>query len=175
MRLLVLALALLAAAAVPASSQDAGTRAASGSPSSLDQHRPPDRFGLGVQVGDPSGISLKLYQANAGRRGLLRTPDAYTFLIAWDLDRFFYVNAHALRERPIEDSPLNYYIGPGVIGGVRESAGNDADFVVGVSGDFGLNFFADRFEVFLGLSPWFRIIPDPDLNIGGGVGLRYYP
>ncbi|MDX1741548.1 MAG: hypothetical protein R3178_09655, partial [Rhodothermales bacterium] len=98
-----------------------------------------------------------------------------SFLAAWNLDRFFYLNAHSLRERALEDSPLNYYIGPGVIVGVRDRTSDDSEFVAGVSAEGGLNFFTERFEVFLGLTPWFRVIPEPDLFLGGGVGIRFYP
>lgn len=140
-----------------------------------EQHRPPSRVGLGGQVGDPSGLTLKVYRRQVAREGILRAADAYSFLAAWDLDQFFYFNTHAVHEQPLEDSPLNYYIGPGLIVGFRDRTNRDGEFVAGVSGDFGLNFFTERFEVFLGLTPWFRIIPDPGLYLGGGVGLRYYP
>ena len=126
---------------------------------------PPGDTGLGGQIGDPSGVTLKLYQ---------RPGFAFDFLAAWDLDRFFFVNAHALYERPIPDSPLRYYLGPGVVVGVNEGPDEENDAVIGVSGQFGVNFFVDQFEVFLQLTPRLNVIPDTDGHIGGGVGLRYY-
>lgn len=128
---------------------------------------PPGDLGIGGQIGDPSGITLKLYQ---------RPGFAYDFLAAWDLDRFFFLNAHTLYERPIPDSPLRYFLGPGIVLGIDEDAGpdHDSEVVVGVSGQFGVNFFVEQFEVFLQLTPRLSVIPSTDGEIGGGVGLRYY-
>jgi hypothetical protein len=140
-----------------------------------DQHEPEGRVGIGGQVGDPSGVTAKVYRRNVERDGILNAAKAYSFLIAWDLDDFFYVNAHALHEHALEDSPLNYYLGPGLIVGFKENGSNDTEVVAGVSGDFGVNFFTESFEVFLGLTPWFRVFPDPGLHLSGGIGLRFYP
>lgn len=125
---------------------------------------PPGRLGIGGQLGDPSGISLKLYQ---------HSGFAYELLAAWDLDDFFFLNGHGLYERPIPDSPLRYYLGPGLLVGFRDRP-NDDDVVVGISGQFGINFFVERFEVFLHLTPRLGILPDTDGDLGGGIGLRYY-
>lgn len=166
---------LICVAVRPAAAQEAGTSSPTSPSPSFERHLPPSRVGLGIQVGDPSGISLKVYRRSATRKGILGTVDAYSFLAAWNLDSFFYLNAHALKENGLEDSPLNYYIGPGLIAGFRDNSARDNDFVAGISVEGGVNFFTERFEVFLGLTPWFRVIPDPDLYLGGGVGLRFYP
>lgn len=126
---------------------------------------PATNFGIGGQIGDPSGVTLKFYQ----RPGL-----AYELLAAWDLDDFFFLNGHVLYERPIPDSPLHYYFGPGAIIGISDEGVDDAELVVGISGQVGVNFFVERFEVFLHLTPSLRIIPDTDGDVGGGIGLRYY-
>lgn len=133
-------------------------------PSSSHAQSPAGAVGVGGQIGDPSGLTLRLYQ---------RPSFAYDFLAAWDLDRFFFLNAHAIYERPIPDSPLHYYLGPGAVLGIQED-GEDNELVIGMSGQFGVNFFVERFEVFLQLTPRLNVIPDTDGQIGGGVGLRYY-
>jgi hypothetical protein len=46
--------------------------------------------------------------------------------------------------------------------------------VIGISGQFGLNFFVEQFEVFLQLTPRLHVLPATDGDVGGGVGLRYY-
>lgn len=146
---------LLAAALLPF---DAGAQ-------SFDAaQEPASDFGIGGQIGEPSGVTLKIYQ---------RPTLAYELLAAWDLDQFFYLNAHALYERPIPDSPLRYYFGPGVVLGVTDGRGS-TDLVVGLSGQAGVNFFVERFEVFLHLTPRLNIIPNTDGDVGGGIGLRYY-
>ncbi len=149
------------------------SRSGSGSSSAYGQHSPPSRVGIGGQVGDPSGVTLKVYRRSVRDRGVFGSATAFSFLAAWNLDDFFYLNAHALHERPIEDSPLNYYLGPGVVIGIDERPSRD--LVLGISGDFGLNFFTHRFEVFLEITPWIKLIPDTDGSLGGGIGLRYYP
>jgi hypothetical protein len=125
---------------------------------------PPGSVGLGGQIGSPSGITLKWYEG-PGR--------AFDLFGAWDLDDFFFLNLHMLFERPLTDSPLNLFYGPGAYIGVHERRGDD-DLVVGISGNFGLNFFTERFEVFLQLTPRLNIVPDTEGRVGGGVGLRYY-
>lgn len=135
-----------------------------GAPTAEAQN-PASNIGIGGQIGDPSGVTMKLYQ---------RPGFAYEFLAAWDLDSFFFLNAHALYERPIPDSPLRYYVGPGLIIGLREDPGDGTDLVVGISGQVGVDFFVERFEVFLHLTPRLDVIPSTEGDIGGGIGLRYY-
>lgn len=126
---------------------------------------PAGSVGVGGQLGEPSGISVKLYQ---------RPAFAYEVLAAWDLADFFFLNGHALYERTIPDTPLRYYLGPGVLFGIREPDADESDFVVGISGEFGVNFFVERYEVFVHLTPRLGVIPDTEGDVGGGIGLRYY-
>jgi len=135
-------------------------------PPSVHAQAPAGSVGLGGQIGDPSGLTLKLYQ----RSGL-----AYDLLAAWDLDDFFFLNGHVLYEKPVPDSPLRYYLGPGVVLGLRHSPRSESDdVVIGISGQFGLNFFVEQFEVFLQLTPRLDLLPGTKADVGGGVGLRYY-
>lgn len=126
-------------------------------------NNPPGTFAIGGQIGDPSGITLKWYD---------RPGRAFELLGAWDLDDFLFLNLHYLFENPIQNSPLNYYLGPGAYIGVQDR--RDSDLVVGASASFGLNFFAPPFEVFLQLTPRLNVIPNTRGDLGGGVGLRYY-
>lgn len=134
---------------------------------------PPGRTGLGGQIGDPSGVTLKLYRGTGTALDRSMNVDAVDFLAAWDLDDFFFLNVHAIHERPIQDSPLNVFLGPGLFLGIDEGPG-DEDVVLGVSGVFGVNFFVEQFEVFIQLTPRLSLLPDTDGSFGGGVGLRYY-
>lgn len=123
--------------------------------------------GVGFQVGAPTGFSLRLYD---------RTPpagDFYDILAAWDLEDSFFINVHGLRERRIRASLLNYFYGPGVLFGFDERGG-DTEVVIGVSFDVGLNYFVERFEIFMQLTPRFTLLERTTFDFGGGVGLRYY-
>jgi len=121
-------------------------------------------IGGGFAVGRPSGISAKLYRPNLV---------AYDALLTTDLDDLVRGAVHRVWERPLPESPLFAHIGPGLIAGLEEL---DRTPLVrlGISGKAGLNFYAERFEVFLHVTPRLRFLPSLDGDLGGGVGLRYY-
>ncbi len=126
------------------------------------------RLGIGGQIGDPSGVTLKTYQ----RRGF-----AYDFLAAWSLDDYFLLNAHAIYERPLENTTVNYYFGPGafiIVADQDRRNRDESEVVLGISGNFGINLFIERFEVFLQITPRLSLTPETDGDVGGGLGLRYY-
>lgn len=121
-------------------------------------------FGAGAQAGLPGGISLKLYRSGS---------IAYDVLANTDLDDRFVVYTHRLWERPIPDSPLWWYAGPGILAGGEQLADTPVP-VLGVSALGGLNFYRERFEVFLQILPRLQVRPDVTPRFGGSVGLRYY-
>lgn len=130
--------------------------------------RAPGAAGIGVQAGEPSGITLKIYN-----------PDrpSYDFLAAWSFDDFFFLNAHVLFERPLSaenvEQPVQWYIGPGAYIGISDEAESEAG--LGVSGTIGLDILlADRFELFVQATPRFELVRETEPHIGGGLGLRYY-
>ena len=130
--------------------------------------QPAGKTGVGVQFGKPGGVSVKLYR---------RPGFAYEGLAAWNLSDFFFLSGHALYERAIPDSPLGYYLGPGAVAGIQKKD-SQSDFVVGVSGTFGVHFFVERYEVFLQVNPRLNLLPGTTGHIGGGIGggigVRYY-
>lgn len=118
---------------------------------------------LGPQVGRPGGLTAKLYRP---------PPIAYDAMLTVDGDDFVRGAAHRLWERPLPDSLVYVYYGPGLQGTVRRL---DADPTLtgGITGKLGLNFYAERFEVFLHVTPALRLVPEPVPRLGAGVGLRY--
>lgn len=122
--------------------------------------------GIGGQIGDPSGVTLKIY--HPGRF-------SYDFLAAWDLDDFFFLNLHAVRERHLGNTPrLHYFYGPGAFIGVRDRAPDDDDLVLGISGTLGISYVVDELEFFGQITPRLSVVPDTDGDVGGGVGVRFY-
>lgn len=125
--------------------------------------------GLGGQIGEPTGVTLKFYNANS---------PSYDFLAAWDLDDFFFLNVHALFESDLNaqnvDPTLEWFIGPGGFVGVYDRPGNDeAQF--GISGTVGLAVIFNRqVELYAQVTPRMRLISETEGDIGGGIGLRYY-
>ena len=126
-----------------------------------------ERLGLGGLTGSPSGVTIKLYLS---RDRAIDAVGSWSLGRANPTSRLYF---HSLRERPIDGSPLNFFRGPGLVLGTN-SEGDESRFVMGISGLFGLNFFVERFEVFLHAMP--RLEMDPDLRgyLGGSAGLRYY-
>lgn len=128
--------------------------------------------GIGGQVGDPSGLTLKVYNANAA---------SYEVLAAWSsINDFFFLNGHALFETGISaqnvSQPLDWFIGPGGFVGTFETGGAfGGELVLGISGTVGIEMvLADHFELYLRATPRFAFVPETSGDLGGGLGLRYY-
>jgi hypothetical protein len=129
--------------------------------------------GLGGQVGEPSGLTLKFYN---------EASPSYDFLAAWSLvDDNFFLNGHALWNYDIQaenldaDQQLEWFVGPGGFLRIIEDDPNDDEAQIGISGTIGLNFILDqRFEFFGQITPRIAVIPDTDGDVGGGIGFRYY-
>lgn len=133
----------------------------------VQAQRTPGAAGLGVHAGEPSGVTLKIYNPDA---------PSYDVLTAWSFyDDFFFLNVHALFEQPLSaqnvDKPLQWYLGPGAYLTVADD--NEAGF--GISGTIGIDLLlADHFEVYLQATPRFELVGETKPYLGGGLGLRYY-
>lgn len=128
----------------------------------------PDGVGIGIQLGRPSGLSLNL--PTNGRASI-------DLLAAWDLDDFFFLNGHALFQQSIGSDPqLGLFYGPGAFIGVRDRGRWEFsdEVYAGISGTIGLNYFIDRFEIYLRATLRLQLIDETDGGAGGGLGLRYY-
>jgi hypothetical protein len=121
---------------------------------------------LGIEVGEPSGVTLFFYSPQG---------PSWDFLAAWDLDDFLFVNLHALYERHLADrSDLHLFYGPGAFAGFRDRGRVDDDVVVGISGTVGIGLLIEQFEVYGRLVPRLSVVPATDGDIGAGLGVRYY-
>ena len=126
--------------------------------------RSQSRLGLGGQAGDPTGLTIKYYVSNNW---------SSVWVASWNLERSLHFSTHLSYERPIPDSPLHFYIGPGLFA-ARGNSSREQRIRIGISLLPGLNFFTGHFEVFLQANPGLRLIPNLRLSTGGVVGLRYY-
>jgi hypothetical protein len=140
-------------------------------PSTSVAQRTSGSVGLGGQIGSPTGVTLKFYNAGG---------PSYDVLAAWDLDDFFFLIVHGQYNRTINAENvdgLEWFFGPGAFIGFEDRGVRDEDdeATFGVSGRIGLNLVLDnRFEFFGQLTPRISLIPDTDGDIGGGLGFRYY-
>lgn len=128
-------------------------------------------FGLGIQFGEPSGLSLRIYQP--GRMSA-------DILLAWDFDDFFYANVHGTWEKSLAGSgDFNFFYGPGAFIGLRErgdrrlfDGDNDVNF--GISGTAGFNVYVERVEIYIRLTPRLLLVNRTASHVGGGLGFRFY-
>jgi hypothetical protein len=133
-----------------------------------DAHAQRGTFGIGGQVGDPTGLTLKF---GSGAR-------SFDLAAGWDLDDYLYVQGHLLlRERrlPGSTSDLRYFYGPGLFLSVRDTGRNDDDVNFGISFNAGLSYYFDAFELFGQLTPRLQLVDDTDFDLGGAIGIRFYP
>ena len=122
--------------------------------------------GIGLQVGDPSGLTLKFYN---GRKA------SVDILAAWDLNDYLFVNVHALYHKPVGGSGnVNFFYGPGAFIAFYERGRYEDYLGVGISGNFGINVFFDQFELFGQITPRLQVIENTNGDLGGGIGLRFY-
>ena len=133
-------------------------------PSPVLAQRQPGAAGIGFQVGGPGGLALKLYRPD---------PIAYDAVISTDGEDFIVGHFHRLWEIRLPSSPLHLYFGPGLMMG-PERVARSPDLRLGLSTEAGLNFYAERFEVFLHVTPPLRFLPSTRVTLDGNVGLRYY-
>ena len=126
--------------------------------------RPIGTIGIGAQAGSPTGLTAKYYA---------RKDVGLVFLGSWNLERFLLFSMHITYEYPIPDSPLRFFVGPGIDVG-REGDDDESALRLGLSVMPGLNFFTERFEVFLHAMPTVQLGTRNRFELGGAVGLRYF-
>jgi hypothetical protein len=124
-------------------------------------------FGLGIILGEPTGVSAKLWTSN---------ENALDFAAAWSFqgDGHLLLQAdyvwHMFRLISVSSGKLPFYVG---IGG-RVVLSDDPLF--GVRVPLGLDYmFADApVDIFLELVPILDLAPETDFDFGGGIGARYW-
>lgn len=129
--------------------------------------RTPGMVGIGGQFGEPSGLSLKIYNPNRA---------SGDFLAAWDFNEYVFMNGHATFERHLNNrGTAHFYFGPGAFIEFRDRAGDQEDDVEGgLSAKFGLGFLFNQIEIFGNITPRLQVTPSTQGELGGGVGLRVY-
>jgi hypothetical protein len=124
-------------------------------------------FGLGIVIGEPTGISLKNWMSKG---------NAWDAGVAWGFGRKGALHVHAdylLHEYEIIKIakgrlPLYYGVGGRVL------FANDSH--IGVRGVVGLDYMFDRLpvDIFLEIVPIFDLIPSTDFSFNAGLGFRYF-
>ncbi len=125
------------------------------------------RFGAGIIIGEPTGISLKYWQSPG---------QALAAAAAWSFQGKAAVHFHAdylfHRDvtRDVRQGRLASYFGMGLRTKFREG------MLLGIRIPLGINyqFPTAPLEFFIEFVPIMELIPATELNINGGFGLRYY-
>ena len=126
-------------------------------------------LGLGVILGEPTGLSLKIWTAED------RAVDA---AVGWSLDSngWFYFHSdylfHSSTLKKEIEGGLPYYYGFGARALIKD--GDDSRF--GVRFPLGLNYFLgdERFDIFVEIAPLLDLVPETKVRISGGIGARFY-
>jgi hypothetical protein len=125
------------------------------------------KFGLGVVLGEPTGISAKLW---------LGDTSAIDGVVAWSFTNNPSLTVHAdylfhfFDVFSLEEKRIPLYVG---IGGTISIA-PEPDF--GVRIPFGATYFFDSIplDIFLEVAPIFLFLPATTFDFSGGIGVRYY-
>ena len=125
------------------------------------------KFGLGIILGEPTGISLKTWQSD---------EIAYDAALAWSFGKEGNVHIHVdyllhnyeLIRTINSYTPVYYGIG-GRIQTKDETA-------LGVRLPLGINFRSRKIpiDIFIEFVPAINIIPNTEFDLEGGIGARYY-
>ncbi len=122
-------------------------------------------FGVGIIIGEPTGLSFKTWV------GEISAIDA---ALAWSLENKsrLYVQIGFLKHNFEKIKNLPFYYGVGT----RLKIVQDDNSALGIRVAAGIEYIFDTepMEVFFELCPVLDIIPQTDMEISGGIGLRYY-
>lgn len=128
------------------------------------QYRPGNTE-LGVMLGEPTGISLQVWQSGS---------TAIDGAVAWSFGRHDHVHIHAdyLKHNPLDvnQGSLTFYYGIGARAILADEARFGARFPVG------LHYIIpdSRVSLFVEVAPIFNLIPATDFDMNGGIGVRYF-
>ncbi len=139
---------------------------------SIGTTRSQDRgVGIGVIVGDPTGISAKIWTAQSTALQFAvawRTRDPFLGTRVGFSGDYVWHSFDAIRSN--ERFPVFYGVGGAIAsGGAFESA-------LGVRGVVGIDWISRRapIDVFFQVTPVLVLSPSTDMEIGAGVGMRYF-
>lgn len=133
------------------------------------QAQPDNNTGLGIMIGEPTGITFKSWTSDI---------NAFDIGLAWSVGRYDAISIHAdylwhrfgvFNELETGQMPVYYGIGGRMVLG-------DLDTYIGVRVPVGLAYlFEDApVELFIELAPIVNLAPDTEFDMDGALGVRYY-
>jgi len=133
-------------------------------------------MGLGLIVGEPTGISLKSWQG---------ASTALDFGLAWSFSGNDFIQLHGdylshnFSSLKVEKGRLPFYYG---IGGrlkfidVGSKKGGDSRTRLGVRLPLGLNYLFEKtsLDVFVEVVPVLDLVPETKIDLNAAIGIRYF-
>ncbi len=127
-----------------------------------------DGFGLGLIVGEPTGIALKQW---TGPRTELAAGIAWSFVDedAFHLHGDYLIHSTSFAAGRHLRSPFYYGLGARLKGG-------DDDTWLGVRVPLGVAFFVNDapLDFFVEIAPLMDLVPETEFRINAALGVRYY-
>lgn len=125
------------------------------------------KFGLGVILGEPTGICLKMWTSES---------TAIDGVMAWSFSENGYFQVHSdylwhnFTLIKIKKVKLPIYYGPGA----RIRIGNDTK--MGIRGVLGIEYIFSEvpLDVFLEVVPIIEVFPSTGFNLNASIGARYF-
>ena len=122
-------------------------------------------FGIGVMVGEPTGLSAKLWTGDAM---------AAQFGVAWSMDSYMHIHGdmimHVFNVVDVSQGELPFYVGLGA----RLLFADDLTVGVRVPLGAAYQFDSAPFDLFLEVVPILNLVPVTDFDINGAIGFRYF-
>ncbi len=125
-----------------------------------------NKFGAGIIIGEPTGISLKYLDFASG--------------IAWSLQNHLHIHLDYWIYQDTIKKPVDWFIGAGIkfrymSRDSKDRGENDNAFGLGLRIPIGVQWFViPEVEIFAELAPGISLLPGTDFDIDGGLGARYY-
>lgn len=126
-----------------------------------------DVFGIGVLLGEPTGVAAKV---RLGPTSAIDAAAAWSFV---DKGSFYFHADYLVHFNDVftvDPGELPLYVGIGGMVSLRE------DPLLGIRIPVGLayEFESAPLDVFFEIAPGMGIFPETSLEFGGGIGIRYY-
>ena len=136
-------------------------------------------FGLGIIVGEPTGISIKNW---LGEKHAIDAAGAWSFSENQSFQFHLDYLVHFVGELPpsVDENRLSFFTGIGGRIKFKErndgKGRNDDEHLLGVRIPLGVSYpFAGApVEMFVELVPILDVFPDTEFDINGAIGARYY-
>lgn len=127
-----------------------------------------DGFGIGIIMGEPTGISPKLW---IGQNTALAGGIAWSFSGRESLHLHMDYAIHNFSLINVDQGALGLYYG---IGARVLMKGDDSK--LGIRFPLGMSYMigSSPIEIFFEIVPIFNLLPDTDFTGNGGIGVRYY-